>query len=148
MAKPLQNIFVLVADDAPVNLLIITQVLTDAGATVYTANNGKQVLQKLEEQGFDIILMDLQMPELDGFETTRAIRVCSSNYCNIPIIAVTSETAQIEIDKSVEAGMNDYITKPFISQIIIKKILSLLQATPLLNVVSDDIPNIDLQDFN
>lgn len=123
----LQNITVLVADDSPINLMIMTQVLTNAGATVITANNGMQALEKLEEQLVDIVLMDLQMPELNGFEAANVIRHCGQRYSNIPIIAVTAETAQVEIEKSIEAGMNDFITKPFIAQIIYQKIISLLQ---------------------
>lgn len=128
MAKPLQDITVLVADDAPLNLMIMTQVLTEAGAKVITAANGRQALEKLEEHDADIVLMDLQMPELDGFQATEVIRYSGQRYSKIPIIAVTAETASSEIEKSINAGMNDFISKPFVPQVIQQKILALLQA--------------------
>lgn len=127
MTKPLQGVTVLVADDAPLNIMIMTQVLTDAGSKVLTASNGRQVLERLEEQHADIILMDLQMPELDGFEATQVIRYSGQHYSKIPIIAVTAETASSEIEKSINAGMNDFISKPFIPHVIHQKILALLQ---------------------
>ncbi len=149
MPKPLQNISVLAADDSPLNLMIITQVLTNAGATIVTAENGRQVLEKLEATKIDIILMDLQMPELDGFETAMVIRHCGQQYSNVPIIAVTAETDLSEIEKSKIAGMNDFISKPFAPQVIYEKILALIKTTIAHNTVTnniaaEDLPNYDL----
>lgn len=129
MAKLLLDIRVLVADDAPLNIMIMSQVLAEAGAKVITANNGRQALEKLEEHDIDIVLMDLQMPELDGFQATQVIRYSGQRYSQIPIIAVTAETAPSEIEKSMNAGMNDFISKPFVPQVIQQKILALLQAS-------------------
>lgn len=145
----LQHITVLVADDAPMNLMIMTQVLVNAGATVLTAVNGIQVLEKLEEQQVDIILMDLQMPELNGFEAANIIRQSGQRHSQIPIIAVTAETEAAEIEKSRQVGMNDFITKPFVAQIIYEKIISTLQtATLAVQEVSQKMSIENLQDFD
>ena len=84
------------------------------GAIVDEAENGVVAMQKLDKSDYDIVLMDLQMPEMDGYETARAIRSLEEeNKKDIPIIALTA-SALLEVREQVmNAGMNDYITKPF-----------------------------------
>lgn len=150
MKKPLQDITVLVADDVPLNLIIMTHLLTRAGASIHTAANGRQVLEILDEQSIDIVLMDLQMPVLDGYETTQVIRQSGQQYCQIPVLAVTGETHPTEIKKCIKVGMNDFITKPFEPQVIYQKIVSLVhtyiptkKAIPV-SKTDDVLPSFDL----
>ena len=126
MSKPLQDITILVADDAPLNLMIMRQVLGQAGAAVFTAANGREAIEWLDAQPAHIVLMDLQMPVLDGFAATQAIRYGGQHYSTIPIIAVTAETSPAEVEKCLLAGMNDFISKPFQPQAVYDKILAVL----------------------
>ena len=88
------------------------------------ADNGLQALGLLESKDYDIILMDLQMPELDGFETTKRIRSKADlKYKNIPILALTASSINDIRASIIEAGMNDYISKPFESEELYEKIL-------------------------
>jgi len=128
MTKLLGDITILIADDVPLNLMILKQVLTNAGAIVLTAANGREVLEIFEmETSIDILLIDLQMPELDGYETAQVIRYCGQTYSDVPIVAVTGETGVDEIYKCTLAGMNDFISKPFQADVICQKVLALLR---------------------
>ena len=152
MLTPLSDINILVADDMPINLLIIKQVLTDAGATVFTVNNGREALELLQLQPTEIhmVLLDLQMPELDGYETTTAIRHGEQKYSSVPIIAISGDAGLVEMEKCCKVGMNDFIAKPFERQVICEKILALLRPkvatsnTVVQASVREDVPAFDL----
>lgn len=103
---------VLVAEDNQVNQLVAKKILEKLGCTCEIAANGVECLKLLEEQTFDIILMDCMMPEMDGFEATQKIRASDSSYANIPIIAFTANSMPEDQRKCLNAGMNDYISKP------------------------------------
>lgn len=102
---------ILLAEDNPMNRLLATTILTQYGAAVTEANNGEQALEALREGAFDIVLMDMQMPVMNGLEATRAIRAGIND--TIPILALTANAQQQEARRCKEAGMNDFITKPF-----------------------------------
>ena len=104
---------VLVVEDNEINQEIIVELLDHMGLTVYLAENGKQAVDMVSEQGFDLILMDKQMPEMDGYEATRKIREFNQS---IPIIALTAAAMSDEREQSKAAGLNDYLTKPIDSQ--------------------------------
>jgi CheY-like chemotaxis protein len=88
--------------------------LTHQGIEVKTANTGDEALQLLQQEDFDLILMDIQMPEMNGIDATKAIRsLDDSKKRNIPIIALTANALKGEEKKYLAAGMNDYLTKPF-----------------------------------
>jgi len=106
----LKNKKVLVTDDNDLNRLIASIILQNYGATVLTAENGIDAIKVMNAEQPDIILMDVQMPLLNGFETTQQIR--KAGICT-PIIALTAAAIKGERDKCIAAGMNDYITKPF-----------------------------------
>ena len=101
-------------EDNAINQLIASKFLYKWGAEINFAENGIIGVDKVKNKKFDIVLMDLQMPEMDGFEATRAIRSLKGDYYkNLPIIALTAAAMQ-EVKQQVEqAGMNDYISKPF-----------------------------------
>ncbi|MHA4810164.1 response regulator [Flavitalea flava] len=104
---------VMVADDDPINMLLISEVLRRMGFEVIQVSNGKEALERLPHCDPVIIFMDVNMPEMDGYTTTRHIRQMPEPYCNIPIIALTADAMKGDREKCLEAGMNKYISKPF-----------------------------------
>ena len=113
-----QSTRILLAEDNPVNQKLATIILTKAGYKVTVASNGKQALATFTDKpdDFDAILMDIQMPEMDGYEATRGIR--KNGFSDIPIIAMTANAMKGDRELCLEAGMNDYITKPIKREIV------------------------------
>lgn len=103
---------ILLVEDNPVNQKVAVKLLTKAGFTVDTANNGMEALKILQEGKYQLILMDVQMPEMDGFEATQKIREMDAPLRDIPIIAMTARALKGDREKCIEVGMNDYISKP------------------------------------
>ncbi len=104
---------VLVAEDNIVNQRVACRILQKAGHTVTIANNGREALAALRQQTFDVVLMDVQMPEMDGFEATRVIRNSESGKgTHLRIIAVTAHTLSADRERCLAAGMDDFISKP------------------------------------
>jgi CheY-like chemotaxis protein/HPt (histidine-containing phosphotransfer) domain-containing protein len=108
---------ILVAEDSLVNQALIERLLEKWGHTPLIAENGSKVLSMLDEGQFDLILMDLQMPEVNGFEATAAIRRKEQDSgTHIPIIALTAHALKGDRERCLEAGMDDYVSKPIDSQ--------------------------------
>ena len=104
---------ILVAEDNPVNQKVIAAMLGKLGLYSLLVASGLEVLDALAKSEFDLVLMDCQMPEMDGFDATRSIRKNLSNpFQSIPIIALTANAIQGDREKCIEAGMNDYLAKP------------------------------------
>ena len=106
---------VLVVEDHPVNQTIIRAMLTRMGCHIDMASNGVQALSAFETHVYDLVLMDCQMPEMDGFETTRAMRrreALNPTLGRVPIIALTALAMQGDAERCLAAGMDDYLTKP------------------------------------
>jgi CheY-like chemotaxis protein len=105
---------VLVVEDNPTNQQVAAAILNKLGYSNETVGNGREALERLRKEEFDIVLLDCEMPELDGYETVRRIRADSANPRNstIPVIAVTAHAMRGDREKCVEAGMNDYLSKP------------------------------------
>lgn len=118
---------ILVTDDNEMNRLLASTILNSYGAIVEEALNGAEALQKVKNNTYDLILMDVQMPVMDGIETTTQIRSHISK--TIPIIALTAFALKGDNIKCLEAGMNDYLTKPFEENIFINKILQYITKT-------------------
>ena len=103
---------VLLAEDYPANQRIARWMLERLGLEVTLAEHGKQVLDHLTRGRFDLILMDCQMPEMDGYDATEAIRTSAAPYAGLPIIAMTAAALATDRDRCLAVGMNDYISKP------------------------------------
>ena len=101
---------VLVAEDNPVNRMLVEAMLEELGCAVRCVENGAEALEALDAERFDIVLMDCQMPVLDGLEATRAARARDHR---LPIVAVTANAMEGDRARCLEAGMNDYLSKPF-----------------------------------
>ena len=111
--KSLGNKKVLVVEDMELNQWLAKQILTSWGFEVVIVNNGYEALEVLAQNDFDCILMDVQMPEMDGIEATKQIRQLHDPLkASIPIIALTAHTLKENREKYVAAGMNDYVSKP------------------------------------
>lgn len=102
---------VLLVEDNEINQQIAQKLLEDVGLAVTIANNGLIALQILEQESFDLIFMDVQMPEMDGYEATRRIRLHDTNRL-LPIVSMTAHAMSGDRDKCIEAGMDDHIAKP------------------------------------
>ncbi len=123
----IKNINVLVVEDIALNQLLMKTLLDEFGFKSDIASNGKIAIEKLQTESYDIILMDLQMPEMNGFEATEYIR----NKLNsiIPIIALTADVTTVDLEKCKLVGMNDYIAKPVDERVLYSKIVGLVKKT-------------------
>ena len=111
ISKDHLNAHILVTDDILVNQEIANVLLTEAGFQVSTANNGQEALDALSKAHFDLVLMDVQMPIMDGYEATQKIRQ-QAQFTHLPILAMTANALVGDKEKCIEAGMNDHISKP------------------------------------
>jgi len=107
------EISILVVEDDPINMMLINELLTKMGFNVIKANNGKKALEILPGIDPALIFMDVNMPEMDGFTTTRLIRKMPEPWCGLPVIALTADAMVGDKERCIEAGMDDYISKPF-----------------------------------
>jgi CheY-like chemotaxis protein len=113
---------VLLVEDNPVNQKLGRIVLTRLGLQVDIANNGLEALRLLPQRPYDLVFMDCQMPEMDGFEATTAIRSweVSTGRPRVPIVAMTANAMAGDRERCLAAGMDDYIAKPIQSQRIVE----------------------------
>ncbi|MCK2147892.1 hybrid sensor histidine kinase/response regulator [Marinobacter alexandrii] len=111
-AQTTKSLRILLVEDNQVNQLVASSILKKLGHTVESAENGQRALDAMAAGEFDLILMDCQMPIMDGYEATRRIRQ-NSDWQQVPIIAVTANVMQGDRDDCITAGMNDYVTKPY-----------------------------------
>jgi signal transduction histidine kinase/DNA-binding response OmpR family regulator len=115
LGKLLTSIRVLLAEDNEYNQIVAVESLKKfiPKLRIVTAKNGKQALLALQKEKFDVVLMDLHMPQMDGYTATQKIRSMKSDFATIPIIALTASVIRADIAKCMEAGMDGYIAKPF-----------------------------------
>ncbi len=123
--EEIRNIKVLVVEDIALNQLLMKTLLDDFGFERDVAANGKIAIEKLQTKTFDIVLMDLQMPEMNGFEATEYIR--NKMNSKIPIIALTADVTTVDLEKCKAVGMNDYIAKPVDEKLLYSKIVGLVK---------------------
>jgi signal transduction histidine kinase/CheY-like chemotaxis protein len=107
-----QSLFFLVAEDNAVNQRLIARLLEKMGHSVVLAQNGREAIEALDKQHFDIVLMDVQMPKMDGFEATKRIREKEASGTHLPIIALTAHAMQGDEERCLACGMDGYVTKP------------------------------------
>lgn len=116
---------ILVVEDIPLNQLLMKTLLEDFGFELDIASNGKIAIEKLQNTAYDLILMDLQMPEMNGFEATEFIR--NEMNSKIPIMALTADVTTADLAKCKAVGMNDYIAKPVDDRLLHSKIIKLVK---------------------
>jgi len=109
--KSLAGSRVLLVEDNAINQQVALEMLSGAGLTIDIAVNGKEAVEAVARERYDAVLMDVQMPEMDGLEATRVIRG-DRRHAGLPIIAMTAHSMKGDLERCLEAGMNDYISKP------------------------------------
>jgi PAS domain S-box-containing protein len=147
----LKNASVLLVEDNDINRLYASSILKMWGCHFETAENGVVALEKIRNNDFDVVLMDIQMPVMDGFETTKAIRQGDPKKSKVPIIALTANATQKDFENCITAGMNDCITKPFTQEDLFQALTKYLgrKLTAKQRAVAElsktnDLPVIDL----
>lgn len=124
----LQGAKVLVVEDNKINQLVVAKILRQHGMTVVTADNGSEALEHFELHNFDLVLMDIQMPVMDGYRATAEMRNHPSSIKqNVPIIALTASAFITEKEKAVLFGMTDYVGKPFSPEELLERMASCLE---------------------
>jgi signal transduction histidine kinase/DNA-binding response OmpR family regulator len=134
IAQGAASVLVLIAEDNPVNQLVARKMLDKLGIATEVVPNGADAVEALKHRDFALVLMDCQMPVMDGFEATRRIREAGSGVMNpsIPIIAMTANAMQGDRQRCLDAGMNDYISKPVDPQQLARVVEPLLQRLELI----------------
>ncbi|WP_417625386.1 ATP-binding protein [Paremcibacter congregatus] len=128
-----EKLRVLLAEDQPVNQKLMRAVMEQLGHELTIANNGVEAVEAVRADRFDIILMDIQMPELDGILTTKVIRAADESWNNIPIVAVTAHAMDSHKETYLAAGMDGFVSKPFRMDKLVSEmnaVLSRSEATP------------------
>ncbi len=126
---PIRNVKVLVVEDIALNQLLMRTLLDDFGFECDIAANGKVAIEKMQKKAYDIILMDLQMPEMNGFDATEYIR--QELNLQTPIIALTADVTTADLARCKLVGMNDYISKPIDEKLLHRKMLLYLHKAAL-----------------
>lgn len=121
----LSSFSILVAEDNVLNQLVIEELLNETGVNVIIVSNGEEALSSIKNNDYDLVLMDIQMPVMDGLQATRRVR--ESLMSRIPIVALTANAGEEEKSKALEAGMNDFMTKPIDQKALFKMLKKWLQ---------------------
>ena len=127
---PPRSLEILVAEDYVVNQMIITAILERAGHSVTVVENGRQAVDAIGNRHFDIVLMDMEMPVMNGLDATRAIRARIDSDHAIPIIALTAHAMSREVEACLSAGMNGHLVKPFDNVELLRQIQQLTERQP------------------
>jgi CheY-like chemotaxis protein len=127
IAEPIRGARVLLVEDNEVNQFVAQEFLIKAGLQVTTADNGSEGVERVRNAPFDIVLMDMQMPVMDGVQATRLIRTLPFGK-DLPIIAMTAAVTPEDREACIQAGMNDHLTKPIIPTEVLEKLVEWIQA--------------------
>ena len=139
---------ILLAEDNEINQLLVKKVMSEWGFPLDIAPNGIKALELFFQNEYDLILMDMQMPEMDGYKTTATIR--NSNHYNkhTPIIALTAHASAGEAAKCLDAGADAYLSKPFKANLLLQEIATLYKKTPAFDPISMNENNIGANNPN
>jgi CheY-like chemotaxis protein len=118
---------ILVAEDNEINQEVVKMFLHDTRLELEFANNGREAVAMAASRSYDLILMDMQMPELDGIEATKAIRLLGG-YAATPILAMTANAFAEDRQSCIDAGMNDHLSKPVMPEVLYQALLKWLKA--------------------
>jgi CheY-like chemotaxis protein len=123
-ATELRNLRILLAEDNKLNVMVARVELENIipGLHLDVAANGQLALEKLQANDYDLVLMDVQMPVMDGYEAARAIRALPNGKSRIPILAMTANVMQAELDQCLDAGMDGFVPKPFKQEELVEAI--------------------------
>jgi len=135
---------ILVADDDPINLLLVKGVIEPLGHDIVTASGGEEARDLLARQDFDLLLLDLMMPDVDGLTLTKECRQ-DPRHKDIPIIIITAMSGKTELVKAFESGATDFLTKPFHSTELLHRIKAHLQLRTLQVVMEATMNELNLQ---
>jgi PAS domain S-box-containing protein len=127
--KAISKLKILLAEDNMVNIALITHLFKEGGIRVDIAKNGRIAIDMIREKEYDLVLMDMEMPEMSGYQATRMLRQEMKN--NIPILAMTAHAMAGEREKCLRLGMNDYISKPINANLLFVKIYNIIYGTRL-----------------
>jgi CheY-like chemotaxis protein len=129
---------ILVVDDVGVNRLVAARLLEKQGHFVKAVSNGREALAAIERDTFDVMLLDIEMPEMDGFEITRVLRAAETNTGrHFPIVATTAHAMAGDRERCLQAGMDGYLSKPIDVAQMGQEIARVLTATSRASVVRD-----------
>ena len=143
-ATSARTLRILLAEDNKINQKVALAMLEQLGHSVTIAENGLQAVDAVRRGHFDVVLMDIQMPELDGVGATRGIRALPAPKCDIPIIAMTANAMEGAERKYLDCGMDDYISKPVRRDILFAKLAKVSAALPAQPPASDAVANEEL----
>jgi len=122
MSTSLKRLHILLVEDNDINRLYAQSILRNWNCIADIAENGLVAIERLKNKVYDVVLMDIQMPVMDGYEATRAIRSMPAPVNSIPIIALTANATKADVEKCLKAGMNDYLSKPFTPEDLFRKL--------------------------
>ncbi|HEY6142692.1 MAG TPA: PAS domain S-box protein, partial [Flavobacterium sp.] len=142
----IKSIKVLVVEDMPLNQLLMKTLLDDFGFERDIAENGKIAIEKLQNKDFDVVLMDLQMPIMNGFDATEYIR--NTLKLDIPIIALTADVTTVDLAKCKAVGMNDYIAKPVDERLLYRKIVDIVKNKRIPKAIKNPVKKIKIKCTN
>ena len=127
-----ETINILIVEDNAINQLIAKEMLSKEGFKVTVVNNGQEAIDTVKNHVFDLVLMDIQMPVMDGKTATRYLK-SDPEYKHIPIIAMTANVMTHEVDNYFKIGFSGFISKPFVSDEILKVVFEILSQPSLVN---------------
>jgi CheY-like chemotaxis protein len=133
-AEPVEKLHVLLAEDVVANQMLVRHALAKRGHTLEIARDGREAVERAAAGRFDVILMDVQMPGLDGYQATAAIRALPQG-AQVPIIALTAHAMAGDRERCLAAGMNDYLAKP----LDIRRLVELVEASACVPVVNESL---------
>ena len=124
---------ILLAEDNGTNQLVFSKLVQNLGVHVTYAHNGREAVEHAFNGTFDVIFMDMRMPEMDGIEATRKIRALDGPRSGIPIIALTANAFADDIKACLDAGMNDFVAKPIRKKTLVEKLTKIVADRPRLH---------------